>query len=477
MDLGRRTLMMDFRLTKFAVFLIAAVFCLYGEALSDFGNCRERYYTPPFLTSDGKLVIAGEISQKGAAVFHVDTKNHAVSRNRIHSEKMNGHAFGFIVGLNEIYLLSQGQLFSYLGAFNSLGETQWLTRLWTPPITPVVGWTRPSAFDVWGDRISVIATIETSEENTDLEEIRAYVGQYEVGNGLIWSDLVQFDEGDYATTASPDPWGVTMDNQGRTYVYTTSLRNETPYYFSRYDQSGHSEFRKYFTEMGMPGSVGAARVMENNNILFILNDYTETYYDRSEEEVVYTKDPMIVRFDEFGDVVWGRIIDYDEFASFVEVDSGGDLLVATTGHLLKYNESGDLLWTYDVRGDRHCEITAIEVVANNDVTVLCEERYYNSGNRYSLGFVDKVNESGDLLWTATLGEPPGQKKYATYKYLISRNESIYVFGTHAFPPDMLILELDGKSGEVIWEYIRYQEEECGWSEEEAEEEESCGCGC
>jgi hypothetical protein len=165
-----------------------------------------------------------------------------------------------------------------------------------------------------------------------------------------------------------------------------------------------------------------------------------------------------VKLDSSGNVLWSKTISgsYHDFArSIIQSSDGGYVVVGRTlragrydMYIVKLDSSGDVLWTKTIGGDDHDE--AYSIIQSSD------GGYVVAGYTYSFGaggrdfYVVKLDLSGNVLWTKTIGGDGTGKAYS----IIQSSDGGYVVAgyTRSFGAgyvDIYVVKLDS-SGNVVW---------------------------
>jgi hypothetical protein len=166
----------------------------------------------------------------------------------------------------------------------------------------------------------------------------------------------------------------------------------------------------------------------------------------------------VVKLDSSGNVLWSKTISgsYHDFArSIIQSSDGGYVVVGRTlragrydMYIVKLDSSGDVLWTKTIGGDDHDE--AYSIIQSSD------GGYVVAGYTYSFGaggrdfYVVKLDLSGNVLWTKTIGGDGTGKAYS----IIQSSDGGYVVAgyTRSFGAgyvDIYVVKLDS-SGNVVW---------------------------
>ncbi len=170
-------------------------------------------------------------------------------------------------------------------------------------------------------------------------------------------------------------------------------------------------------------------------------------------------DFFLVRIDENGDTLWTRTAggsDDDFSRCVISTEDGGFLVSGLTysfgaGNsdvfVVKYNSSGDTLWTRTFGGSIADEIYSI--IEHNGSYVLAGRTYSFGAGNFDV-YVIALNSDGDSLWTRTYG---GTITDGANSIINAEDGFLIVGYTYSFGHgnyDVYVIRIDS-SGSVLWQ--------------------------
>lgn len=177
-----------------------------------------------------------------------------------------------------------------------------------------------------------------------------------------------------------------------------------------------------------------------------------------------SNDFLVMKYTTNGDTLWSRRYDgsahRDDQALACAVDKSSNLYVTgysyTGSHytllIIKYNSSGDTLWTRrsnDVLDSlAHPSAgCAVDSAGNVYVTGMCGVQS-GFGNRYSVTI--KYNSSGTILWTSHYDSPTVYDQ--TIACAVDSKNNLYAVGTtyNGTNDDWLIIKYNSSNGDTLW---------------------------
>lgn len=189
-------------------------------------------------------------------------------------------------------------------------------------------------------------------------------------------------------------------------------------------------------------------------------------------------DFLVMKYNASGDALWSRRYDgtahSDDQALGCAVDNAGNLYVAGYSYTgtnytlmtIKYNSSGDTLWTRRssdvldtlVHPSAGC---AVDSAGNVYITGMCGVQS-GYGNRYSVTI--KYNSSGTVLWTSRYDSPSIYDQ--TIACAVDSKNDLYAVGTTYDPlnrasfngndgDNWLIIKYNSSNGDTLWTIKRY----------------------
>ncbi|MFX0140577.1 MAG: hypothetical protein ACFFDN_43455 [Candidatus Hodarchaeota archaeon] len=204
---------------------------------------------------------------------------------------------------------------------------------------------------------------------------------------------------------------------------------------------------------------GLDMVIDFNNCIYIMT--AEDYY--SGPGPGYYGDLIILRYNSTGDQLWSFHLEglRSEYSAIV-VDSKSNLYLASMYEnetivpnmiLFKFNSSGDLKWQKTWDGGINGYIVDIDVDSNDNIYIYGTSDLAESF-KFDL-FIAKYNSSGDQQWFHLYGEAEGD--YDGWDMEIDLNSNVIVSGYYHLQEDFLNwIRCYNQSGQLKWEIISEQ---------------------
>lgn len=196
----------------------------------------------------------------------------------------------------------------------------------------------------------------------------------------------------------------------------------------------------------------------------IINNYT--YVIGSIGEYFTSDDIYLAKFDSSGAKVWEQTWDggkYDYIKGYV-IDSDNNIYVAgisSIGYpgfvgsisLLKYNTTGNLLWsqTLDPLGVDRYSLCSIQTDLNNSIYISSIADNYSNNT----AIITKINSSGEIFWTHEIDMGDKMEDFSTQIDSIGNIYLIYE-GNYGFNSTLLKINA---SGSIQWEYDLGEDED------------------
>jgi hypothetical protein len=171
-------------------------------------------------------------------------------------------------------------------------------------------------------------------------------------------------------------------------------------------------------------------------------------------------DIYVVKLDSSGNVMWTKTIggsNYDVAYSIIQSSDGGYIVAGYTGsfgagyadiYVVKLDSSGNVLWTKTIGGSSRDEASSIIQSSDGGYVVAGWTSSFGAGG-YDF-YVVKLDSSGNVLWTKTIG---GSDNDFAYSIIQSSDGGYVVAGrTESFGAgyvDIYVVKLDS-SGNVLW---------------------------
>jgi hypothetical protein len=169
-------------------------------------------------------------------------------------------------------------------------------------------------------------------------------------------------------------------------------------------------------------------------------------------------DVLLLKYDNSGNLLWARTWggSSEDWASAVAVDTSGNVYVVggtnsfTAGwydaFVLKFDSSGNLIWNRTWGGSSYDVGYDISIDSNGNIYVAAETYSYG----YAAAFL-KFNSNGDFLWCRTWEGPANYD--AAYSIELDNDGNVYLAGTSwYYGPEVhkiLLLKFDS-SGYLLW---------------------------
>jgi len=123
----------------------------------------------------------------------------------------------------------------------------------------------------------------------------------------------------------------------------------------------------------------------------------------------YQRDILLIKYTPNGDTIWTKYYDDNEreLAMAVAIDQDGNIVVAGgSGNdtierqclLVKFSEEGNLLWKREYRIRDIDSYTDVAIDSDNNI-ILTGTSYTYSGGGNHIGFLQKYDRDGNLIWT------------------------------------------------------------------------------
>jgi hypothetical protein len=165
---------------------------------------------------------------------------------------------------------------------------------------------------------------------------------------------------------------------------------------------------------------------------------------------------FVMKTDSNGDTLWIKTYDdgQGEFGNSIEkVNQEGYIIVGSLylydAYLLRIDEDGSVLWA-----KRYSDSTASEegfsVKKTFDNGFILAGSIYPPGLSYKDVYVVKTNESGDVVWSKTYGEPGNVDDYCYSIHQTSDSGYIILAHSSGFMIQKLLLIKTDSSGDTLW---------------------------
>jgi hypothetical protein len=170
------------------------------------------------------------------------------------------------------------------------------------------------------------------------------------------------------------------------------------------------------------------------------------------------KDIYIVKTDSAGKMVWQQVIGGagDEFAYGIVQNSNGEYYAAgytnsfgagnIDVYLIKLNSSGDILWTKTYGGNQADNAKAILLTSTGDIVLAGATASFGAGSNDI--YLLKVDSSGNLLWSKTIGR--SSNDYATAISLVHDGGFILGGYTDGYGANNGYVVRTDSTGDTLW---------------------------
>ena len=251
--------------------------------------------------------------------------------------------------------------------------------------------------------------------------------KYDASGDTMW--VARYDGPDGMTDI---PYDIAVDNEGN--VYVTGMSQDQDDYYDyltiKYRPDGDTLWTARYDG---PDYDDRAKALA-------IDDFGNVYVTgRSEDSLGWSDDCVTIKYSPSGDSLWVARYDgpesYDDRTRAITVDDSGNVYVtglswgtSSFDYLtIKYNSSGDTLWTslYDGPGGESDTATAIALDDSGNVYVTGASHAYDPEWDY---LTIKYSPSGDTLWTARYDGPVDGNDYP-YAIVVNNQGYVYVTGS------------------------------------------------
>ncbi|MBK7631222.1 MAG: SBBP repeat-containing protein [Ignavibacteriales bacterium] len=235
--------------------------------------------------------------------------------------------------------------------------------------------------------ITIIFSISLKAQNIDLKWLDIYEGNNINGYPEVEiQDMLRSSAGDiYVTGYQRNEINISLD-----------------YVTIKYNSDGERQWIKTFDGPIGGGDVPSAIALDNFGNLYIAGyaDWSGGFNNR---------DITVIKYSNNGDELWVRNFDgpggSSDFVSDIELDNSNNILITGSSNsisstdfvTLKYNSSGDFLWSKFYNGTGNAGDNAYEIELDND------DNIYITGSSFGVGtgrdiVTIKYNPNGDEVW-------------------------------------------------------------------------------
>ncbi|MDD2889167.1 MAG: SBBP repeat-containing protein [bacterium] len=304
------------------------------------------------------------------------------------------------------------------------------------------------------------------------------------------------------SNSDDDAYAIAVDKSGNVYVTGESYGNGTGYDYAtiKYNSSGDTMWVRRYNYSGSTYDVAHAITVDSSGNVYVTG-YSTIKYDSlgntmwvkrfgemyaitiDNDGNVYTTgrnngkggyDYATIKYNSFGDTMWVRVyngivkgydktkavpLTYGGGGAAIAVDISGNVYV-TGGHwgtdssyvTIKYNNSGDTMWTRKYHGpDSTGKDEATALAIDNSGNVYVTGRSYSSDTNPDYATI-KYNSSGDTVWVRRYNGPGNSYDWAN-AIAVDNSENVYVTGrscdTGTYYPDYATIKYSS-SGSEEW---------------------------
>lgn len=189
---------------------------------------------------------------------------------------------------------------------------------------------------------------------------------------------------------------------------STSWEGSSQVYFMKIDSAGTRQWTKHY---GGPESDGASRVLFNADLGLYAIGYTNSIGSGD-------YNGLVIKTDENGNEQWQKSFGESTAWDFLnDAVFGRDSSIIMVGssqnlndgdkdvYMLRIDSDGDTLWTKQIFNQGSDYASSIAVV--QDSLFIVGGAFYCEDSLSQKGFVMKINEEGNVLWSDTLGNYSG----------------------------------------------------------------------
>lgn len=323
--------------------------------------------------------------------------------------------------------------------YNSTGDSVWVARYEGPDALGDEAYA--VAVDDSGN-VYVTGFSRSSDNYWDYLTIK-----YNASGDTVW--VARYDGPDHGMDIARD---IAVDDQGNVYVtgYSWDTAHAEDYLTIKYGPDGDTLWTARYAGPDYTDRPNALAIDNSGNVYVT---------GRSEDSLGWSDDCVTIKYSPDGDSLWVARYDGptsdDEWTRAIAVDDSGNVYV--TGHgwgtssydylTIKYNASGDTLWTayYDGPGGESDTAVAIALDGFGNIYVTGVSHAYDPEWDY---LTIKYSPSGDSLWTARYDGPVDGNDYP-YAITVDKLDNVYVTGGsdgYLTGPDFLTIKYPSATG-------------------------------
>lgn len=227
------------------------------------------------------------------------------------------------------------------------------------------------------------------------------------------------------------PTGIAADNLGNVYAAGRSFGSGTDYDYLiiKYDSSGDTLWTRRYNGSGNGFDWLSALAVDD-----LSNVYVTGYNYNIDGNYYY----LTIKYDSSGGILWAREHKeagiHSDRAYAIAVDMLGNVYITGEGGngtaydylTIKYNSSGDTVWTRKYDGTASYYDRGVAVAVDKSGNVYVTGSSYGSGTEYDYGVV-KYDSSGGEVWVKRYDGPKNLGDEA-YSIAVDDSENVYVTG-------------------------------------------------
>lgn len=291
---------------------------------------------------------------------------------------------------------------------------------------------------------------ELSDSATDL-----YCVRLDDEGKLIWARSVGGESWDYGFSGIQTSDGGFLA-VGATQSYGTFVHDV---YVVRFNADGDILWTQVIDGAGDDRNDRAHSVVETYDGGFAIAGYSYV-------EGGWYQNAWVIKLDNSGNIVWTRMVggnSGDVAEDIIETNDQGLLVVGGTAsygpgrssvYVFKLDESGDLLWTRTIGGEKDDYAYGVAETPDGDFVVVGLTHSYGAGLAGDLdasdAYIIKFNAEGDSLWTRTVGgfnyERLDDVIITSDGYILAAGETMTFGGSNM---DAYVIKMD-MQGDVLW---------------------------
>jgi uncharacterized delta-60 repeat protein len=269
-----------------------------------------------------------------------------------------------------------------------------------------------------------------------------YVVKLDSSGNVQWTKTIGGSYEDFA-------WSITQSSDGG-YVVAGETYSYEHMYVVKLDSSGNVLWTK---TIGVSSWDFATSIIQSSDGGYVVAGYTWSFGAGD-------RDFYVVKLDSSGNIQWAKTIggsSDDEAWSIIQSSDGGYVVAGGTWsfgaggsdfYVVKLDSSGNVLWTKTIGGSLTDVAWSIIQSSDGGYVVAGVTESFGAGDRDF--YVVKLDSSGNVLWTKTIGGSSDDEAWS----IIQSSDGGYVVAgwTKSFGAgdwDIYLVKLDS-SGNVLW---------------------------